>query len=154
MEHDYDHYYMKLALHQAQKAYDRDEVPIGALVVDSAGNILGRGYNCVEKKHTQNAHAEIIALAKAGKKGGDWRLDGCSLYVTLEPCAMCMGLIRLSRLKRIIFGAPSKFFSYQLDKSAQGPLYSKDIAVLEGVMADQAAGILKTFFKQKRMNRD
>jgi tRNA(adenine34) deaminase len=149
-----DYTFMRMALAQARRAYARDEVPIGAIVIGPDEVVLGRGYNRVEKRHQQNAHAEMIAIAKASKKLGDWRLDGCTIYVTLEPCMMCMGFIRLSRIERIVFGAHSKLFGYQLDKRGQGPLYSKDIEVQDGVMAKQAADMLKEFFKQKRKSRD
>ncbi len=145
-----DEYYMQLALKQAKKAFTIDEVPIGALVIDEVGKVLGRGYNQVEKKHQQIAHAEVIAISQACKKIGDWRLNNCTLYVTLEPCSMCMGLIRLSRLKRVVFGARSKLFGYQLDKEVQFPLYKKGIEVKEGILADNAVEILKKFFKRKR----
>ncbi|MEX0940500.1 MAG: nucleoside deaminase [Candidatus Babeliales bacterium] len=145
-----DYYFMNQALIQAQKAFKEDEVPVGAIVVDIEGKIIGRGYNQVEKKHQQLAHAEVNAIAQACKKRGDWRLDGCWLYVTLEPCMMCMGLIRLSRLQGVVFGTKSKLFGYQLDKEGQISLYNKDIEIKEGILAQEAADILKQFFKQKR----
>ncbi len=109
-----DQKYMKMALAQAKKAFAADEVPIGAIVVDSEGQVMGRGYNQVEKKHLQTAHAEVIAISRACKKVGDWRLNDCTLYVTLEPCTICMGLVGLSRVKRVVFGAQSTLFGYQL----------------------------------------
>ena len=147
---DKDIKYMKKALAQAQKAFQEQEVPVGAVVVGPDNIILGRGYNQVEKKHQQAYHAEVIAISRASKKIGDWRLNNCTLYVTLEPCTMCMGLIRLSRLKRVVYGARSMLFGYQLDKEGQVSLYKKDIEIKEGILVDQAAQILKNFFKQKR----
>lgn len=141
---------MQHALKQAQKAFSKNEVPIGAVVVGPDGTIVARGYNQVEKKHLQIAHAEVIAISRASKKICDWRLNNFALYVTLEPCTMCMGLIRLSRLSRIVFGAQSKLFGYQLDKEGQLPLYKKDIEIKQGILADSAVEILKKFFKQKR----
>ena len=88
---DRDTWFMEQALKEADKAYAKNEVPIGAVVVNAKGTIIARGHNCVEKEHTQSAHAEIRAIKKAGKKIGDWRLSNCWLYVTLEPCSMCMG---------------------------------------------------------------
>jgi len=86
-------YFMSKALLQAKIALKKGEVPIGAVLVDSSGNILSRGHNLVETKGMQTAHAEMLAIERACKKQGDWRLDDCMLYVTLEPCLMCFGLI-------------------------------------------------------------
>lgn len=147
---DSDYIFMNLALKQAQKAFEHDEVPIGALVVGAKGNVLGKGYNQIEKKRQQAAHAEVIAICKANKKINDWRLDNCTLYVTLEPCMMCMGLIRLSRISRVVYGTESKLFGYQLDKKGQYSLYKKDIIIKKGILAEVSAQILKNFFKQKR----
>ncbi|MGB8467994.1 MAG: nucleoside deaminase [Candidatus Babeliales bacterium] len=144
-------YYMKKAVAQARKAYAIDEVPVGAVLVDEQGAIVGTGYNQVEKKKQQQAHAEMIAIARAAKKRGDWRLNGCALYVTLQPCAMCMGLIQLSRISLLVYGCQSKLFGYQLDKEGAIQLYNRDIAVQAGVLSDDAAQLLKQFFKQKRI---
>lgn len=146
-----DEYFMKKALAQAQKAFDVDEVPIGAIVVDPNGIIIGRGFNQVERKHTQRAHAEQLAIGQACSKRKDWRLDGCTIYVTLEPCVMCMGLIQISRIKEVVYGASSPLFGYQLDNGQPSRLYKKSIkAVRQGVQAEQAAALLKQFFKRKR----
>lgn len=142
--------FMQKALRQAQKAFLHDEVPIGALIVDAQGFIIGRGYNQVEKRKQQRAHAEVLAITQASKKINDWRLDGCTLYVTLEPCMMCMGLIRLSRISRVVYGSESKLFGYQLDKKDQHSLYKRKIDIEKGLLAQESAGILKQFFKQKR----
>ena len=148
--HKCDIRYMKKALAQAQKALAKSEVPIGAIVVGHDGKILARGYNQVHEKHQQIYHAEMTAISKASKKIGDWRLNDCTLYVTLEPCMMCMGLVRLSRLKRVVFGARSHLFGYQLDKEGEISLYNLDIEIQEGILAEDAAQILKKFLKQKR----
>ncbi len=142
---------MQKALWQAKKAYTLEEVPIGAVVVDADGTIIGRGYNQVEKQHTQAAHAEFIALSSAGKKKGDWRLNGCWLYVTLEPCAMCINLAVLSRLDGIVFGSHSPLFGYQLDNSLTFQLYKKSaISIVVGILAEESARLLKDFFRRKR----
>lgn len=142
---------MQKALDQAAKAFAADEVPIGAVVINSAGEIIGRGYNQVEKQKCQTAHAEVIALEKACKKMGDWRLENCTMFVTLEPCIMCMGLIQLSRISTLVFGARSPLFGYHLDNYMESQLYKKGIITIkEGVLQDQAAELLKRFFKQKR----
>ncbi len=148
---DRDTYYMQQALKLARKAYGEDEVPVGALVVTAQGVIIGRGYNKVEQRCTQAAHAEVLALAQAGKKIGDWRLSGCWLYVTLEPCAVCLHLIRLSRLEGIVFGAPSPLFGSCLDKDSSRGLYKKDILIMANVGAEESAQLLRQFFQQKRV---
>lgn len=149
-----DQLYMQRALTQARKAYDNNEVPVGAIVVSGDGDIVGQGYNCVERYKTQCAHAEVRAIQQATRRLGDWRLDGHWLYVTLEPCAMCIGLIALSRIEGVVFGAASPLFGYRLDRGSEVPLYKKDtIKIVEGVCADSSAEVLKHFFKQKRKER-
>jgi len=146
-----DIFFMKKALAQAQKAYASEEVPVGAIVVDSQGKVIGRGYNLVGKRNTQAAHAEVIAISKAGKKIGDWRLNGCWLYVTLEPCSMCMSLALLSRLDGVVYGATSPVFGYQLDKELHFQLYKYGaLLVVSGVCAEESSALLKDFFRHKR----
>lgn len=147
--------FMGLALKQAHKALAAQEVPVGAVVVDEQGLTIGKAYNAVETKKTQIAHAEMRALTKAAQKRGDWRLNGCWLYVTLEPCAMCIGLIQLSRLEGIVFGASSPLFGFQLDNNDGVPIYKKKvIQVIPGIFAEESAHILKQFFQKKRMSRE
>jgi tRNA(adenine34) deaminase len=146
-----DEKFMKLALDQAKLASIKNEVPIGAIIVSKEGNILGRGYNTVEHDHTQNSHAEVKAISKAGKKLKDWRLSGCTLYVTVEPCCMCLGLICLSRIERVVYGAQSPIFGYHLDKQSMPDLYKKHIkGITSGVSALQSTALLKDFFKKQR----
>ena len=104
---DADRAYMYEALQEARKAFEQNEVPIGALVVDAQGIIQSRAYNQVESMRTQLGHAEVLALQIAAQSRNNWRLDGHWLYVTLEPCAMCLSLARLSRIAGIVFGASS-----------------------------------------------
>ena len=137
---------------QAHHAFEQNEVPIGAIVVGPDGMIMGRGFNQVEQQKTQRAHAECIALEYAAHTQGDWRLDGCTLYVTLEPCQMCMGLIRLSRLKRIVYAANSPLFGYRLDNDQEAWVY-KDIVITNGVAAVEAQQLLKLFFQEKRKKK-
>lgn len=147
--------YMHEALALAQKAFTLDEVPIGALVVAPNGMILGRGYNEVEQRHQQSAHAEVLAINEASTSKGDWRLENCWLYVTLEPCVMCMSLIKLSRMEGIVYGAPSPLFGYHLDNQEAVPLYKKKLLkVISGIMENDATRILKRFFQQKRETRE
>lgn len=146
-----DLFFMQEALKEAKLAYEIDEVPIGAVVVSPEGVIIGRAYNSVERDCTQRAHAESLAIELAGKSLGDWRLNGHWLYVTLEPCSMCMGLIKLSRLAGVVYGAASPLFGFRLDNEEDLWVYKKDaISVIEGVGVNEAAELLKKFFQQKR----
>lgn len=142
---------MRQALKQARLAYAHNEVPIGAVVVSSDGHVISRFYNQIEQCKTQSAHAEMHALRFAGEQLGSWRLSGCWLYVTLEPCAMCMHMIRLSRISGVIFGASSPLFGYHLDNTNGFQVYKKDaICVVKGICEDEARKLLRTFFKEKR----
>ena len=149
-----DHqYYMHYAMQQANKAFAKHEVPIGAVVVDGQGTIIARAYNQVEKEQTQSAHAEVLALRKAGKRLGNWRLTDCWLYVTLEPCSMCMCLALLSRVKGIVYGASSPVFGHQLDKYQPFWVYKSeqfDITMVPGIGAQESADILRRFFHNQR----
>lgn len=148
-----DETYMSFALSLAQKAAQQGEVPIGAVVVAQNGTILGKGFNSTEHDYTQNSHAEVKAIVKAGKSLHDWRLSGSTIYVTVEPCCMCMGLICLSRIERLVYGAKSPLFGYDLDKESMPDLYKKHIkGITQGVLEDQAQVLLKSFFKRKRNN--
>jgi tRNA(adenine34) deaminase len=145
------HFFMKQALAQARKALACDEVPIGAVVVSPEGIIVGRGYNQVERYGCQIAHAEMRALAQACKKVGDWRLNGYWVYVTLEPCSMCMNCMKLSRVSGIVYGAESPLFGYHLDNDAGHRVYNKcPVQIQKGVCAEEAVSLLKQFFKNKR----
>ncbi len=141
---------MNEAFTQAFKAVAADEVPVGAIVVSSNGTIIGRGYNQVESKKNQLAHAECIAIQNGTKNIDDWRLDGCILYVTLEPCRMCMGLIELSRISKLIYGANSPLFGFQLDNEQSSWVYKNDVVIRGGVGAEKSQLILKQFFQKKR----
>ncbi len=121
----WDKRFLKLAQFIASWSKD-PSTQVGAVIVDSSGKIIARAHNQVESKDTQTAHAELRALAKAGKKMGDWRLLDCWLYVTLEPCAMCMQAIKLHRLAGVVYGADSPLFGYQLDKNQIDSVYKYD----------------------------
>lgn len=143
--------FMRKALEQAKEALQENEVPIGAVVVNADGKIIGCGHNRVEQEHAQVAHAEVIAIQQACASINDWRLNGCWLYVTLEPCAMCMGLVKLSRLEGIVFGARSPLFGYQLDNGCSFQVYHDGIVkIVEGVCDDEASSLLKKFFQARR----
>ncbi len=147
-------FYMNMALKQAKKALAKDEVPIGAVIVSPEGEILASAYNRVETKKSQIAHAEILAITKATKKIGDWRLDGCSIYVTLEPCMMCLGSIALSRIENIYYGAKSLLYGYHIDIGALPDLYKKQIKLIQsGICQVESAEILKSFFNKKRKDK-
>ncbi len=148
-----DQYFMHEALMQARCAQQEGEVPIGAVLVDEHGVIIATAYNKTEALHSQQAHAEMRVMAEACQKRDDWRLQDCWLYVTLEPCLMCVGCMLLSRLKGVVYAAPSPLFgsfSY-LDKMALSSVYKMNMPiVLSGVCEDEAAMLLKRFFKEKR----
>ncbi len=142
---------MEHALAQAQKALKSDEVPIGAVVVCPKGKIISRGYNKVAQKGCQIEHAEMTAIKKACKKLGDWRLEGCWIYVTLEPCSMCFSFIKLSRMAGVVYGADSPLFGYHLDKDAGLRLYNRNaLEIVRGVCEKRSVSLLKQFFKKKR----
>ena len=160
---------MEVALALARKALAKGEVPIGAIVVDPGGTIIGRGFNSVETRGCQCEHAEVRAIRQACKKIGDWRLEGCSLFVTLEPCLMCFGLIALSRIKNLYFGAHSPLFGVgnivQLDDDKRGSssliggvgeiaaVYRKWLSIHGGLKAQECADILSLFFEKARAKR-
>jgi tRNA(adenine34) deaminase len=148
-----DHIFMQEALELAQQAATENEVPIGAIVVDAQGTVIGRGANKVEQCKSQLAHAELLAIAQASKTIGDWRLDGCTIYVTLEPCTMCFGCIRLSRLARLVYAAQSPRFGYQLDNIVTGGVYKKDIKIDSGIGEGQAQQLVKQFFQKQRKKK-
>jgi tRNA(adenine34) deaminase len=149
-----DSYWMGIALREAKKAGDRGEVPIGAVVVMD-GVAIARGHNQREVKKDPAAHAEMIAIRKAAKRVGDWRLTGTTLYVTLEPCIMCMGAILLARIDRVVFGC------YDPKAGAAGSLYdlSNDrrlnhrFSLDAGVRETECAAILTNFFAALRTRK-
>lgn len=146
-----DQRFMAMALRLAHKAAQRDEVPVGAIIVDADGSVIGRGYNNVESSCSQTAHAECNALLKATRIKKNWRLTGCWLYVTLEPCVMCIGLIMNSRMAGVVYAAQSPLFGYHLDNHIASWVYKKnDFRVVRGVCIEQSVALLKQFFTQKR----
>ena len=144
--------YMKAALKQAEKALAIGEVPIGAVIVEN-GRIIGRGYNRRNTDHTTLAHAEITAIRKANKKVGDWRLEGCTLYVTLEPCQMCAGALVQSRIDRVVIGAPSfkSGCGGTLMNILQNNEFNHQVEIETGVMLEECTAILQKFFKELRL---
>lgn len=146
-----DEFYMKKALLLAKQAKKNNEIPVGAIIISQYGDIIGSGYNRVERYQCQGEHAEMRAIKKACKKLKNWRLDRCTLYVTLEPCMMCISLCALSRIERIVYGAESPIFGHHLDKEGILALYTKQIKnITSKVLAEEAALLLKNFFSSTR----
>lgn len=146
--------FMKEALKQAKKAYDIGETPIGAVIVRD-GKIIARGYNKRETKKNALLHAEIIAIDKACKKLGGWRLPKCDMYVTLEPCPMCSGAIINSRIENVYFGAYDKksgCCGSNIDLFKKG-LFNHDVSIVGGIMENECSAMLSSFFKELRKQK-
>lgn len=144
---------MQLAIEQARLAADLDEVPIGCIIVhDPTGEIIGRGYNRRETDADPTAHAEIVAMREAARRMGYWRLCDCTLIVTLEPCPMCAGAIVNARIDRVVYGCgdPKAGAARTLYQICDDPRLNHRAHVVEGVMADECAALLKEFFARKR----
>lgn len=150
-QNELDTYFMNLALAQAKKAEELDEVPIGAVVVYE-NQVIAQGYNRREVDNDPAGHAEFIAMKQASEKLGVWRLSGCTVYVTLEPCLMCAGLMYQARIDRCVYGAADP------KAGALGSLYSVNeddrlnhtFDVTSGVCSQECAAVLRTFFQNKR----
>ena len=144
-------YWMKQALIQADKAFKSKEIPVGAIIIKDE-MIIGRGYNQREQLNDPTAHAEIIAITAAANTLQEWRLNGCTLYVTKEPCSMCAGAIINARLDMIVFGCYDEAEGccgslYQL---CGDPRFKTKVSVMGGVMESQSLSLLKDFFKLRR----
>lgn len=139
---------MGKALFLANRARETGDVPVGAVVVDEDGRIIGRGWNCREANHDPSGHAEIVALREAGRARGTWRLTGCTLIVTLEPCTMCAGAILASRIDRVVFGAwdPKAGAAGSLRDVLRDARMPHPTEVIGGVLAQEAAMQLRSFF--------
>ena len=141
-----DERYMKEALLEARRAFDADEVPIGAVVV-SGGRVIARGHNLTERLCDVTAHAEMQAITAASEYLGGKYLDQCTLYITLEPCVMCAGAIGWSQLGRLVYGASDEKRGYTI--YAPDALHKKT-EVIKGICETEAAELIRTFFKKKR----
>lgn len=143
--------FMIMAYKQAEKAKEKDEVPIGAVIVKD-GKVISKGYNLVENTNKATAHAEITAIEKACKKLKSWRLDGAEIYVTLEPCAMCAGAIANARIKKVYFGAYERKSGCAESKypvlSDNGLNHSAEYE--GGIMEEECASLIKKYFSEKR----
>jgi tRNA(adenine34) deaminase len=152
-----DRQYMQQALREALAAAAEDEVPIGAVIVHNypsggAGRVIASAHNQREQLRDPTAHAEMIAITQAASVLGDWRLDDCTLYVTLEPCPMCAGAIVLARVPRIVYGAidPKAGAAQSLYHLLDDPRLNHRAEVIAGVLADECGAVLSQFFQQKR----
>lgn len=144
-------HFMNLALELAKKAYDENEVPIGAVIVSSEGKILGQGHNMTEQSKSQLAHAEVLAIKQAAMAVDDWRLEGASIYVNLAPCMMCLGLICLSRINYIFYSIQSPLYGFDVDIYDIPNLYKSALKMIKsGILADESNKLLVSFFKERR----
>ncbi len=146
-----DDHFMGEALRQAVKAYEAEEVPVGAVVV-RAGRVIARAFNQVELLKDATAHAEMLAITQAANAVGDWRLNDCTLYVTKEPCPMCAGAIVHARLQRVVFGAPDPKGGAAggAMNLLQFPTLNHRCEITNGVRLDECRTLLKSFFLEQR----
>jgi len=147
----FDERFMNLALNEARRAFKDDEVPVGCVVIHD-GIIIGKGYNRTESLNDPTAHAEILAITAAAESLGTWRLNGCTIYSTLEPCIMCAGALVLSRAERLVFGAPDPKFGgcVSLYQIVQDSRLNHRMALTMGVLKDDCAALMQEFFQKKR----
>jgi len=147
-----DEYYMRLALNEARMAFDDGEVPIGAVFVAPDGRVIARAHNQKEKLGDPTAHAEMIAITQAAEALGDWRLEGVTVYSTIEPCVMCAGALIHARIARIVFGARDPKWGgcgsiFDIVRCAQ---LNHKAEVTEGLLAEDTIALLKSFFGVRR----
>jgi len=146
-----DEYFMQDAIRQAMKAYEADEVPVGAVIVRN-GRVIARAWNQMEMLNDATAHAEMLVLTAAEAAVGDWRLTDCTLYVTKEPCPMCAGAIVHCRLARVVFGAPDPKggAAGSAMNLLQFPTLNHQCEITSGIMETDCCSLLRTFFGEKR----
>lgn len=143
-----DEYFMKLALKEAEKAFEEDEVPVGAIIT-IGDRIISRGYNMVEKLNDSTAHAEIIALTSAFNQLGAKYLPEATLYVTIEPCLMCTGAMYWSKIGRVVWGTDDEKNGHRRITGTEWPFHPKT-TIEKGILKEEAAMLMKSFFKSKR----
>ena len=143
---------MGYALEAARAARDSGEVPVGAVVLDPAGHVIGTGWNAREVSQDPSAHAEVLALREAGRERGSWRLEGCTLVVTLEPCTMCAGALVLARVSRLVFGAwdDKAGAAGSVRDVVRDTRLNHRVEVAAGVREDECAELLVDFFAERR----
>lgn len=149
-------YYMKMALKEAKKAYKLGEVPIGCVIVYK-DEIIGKGYNRRNTDKNTLSHAEITAIKKASKVLGDWRLEDCTLYVTLEPCQMCAGAIVQARIPNVVMGCmnPKAGCAGSILNILDVPEFNHQVHTIRGILEDECSQMLTTFFKElRKRNKD
>ena len=151
LSHDF---YMKEALRQAKKAYALEEAPIGC-VIEYQGKIIARGYNKRNTKKSPLAHAELLAIQKASKKLGDWRLEECTMYITLEPCQMCAGAIVQARIPRVVIGAMNAKAGCagSVLKLLNVAQFNHQVEVVYGVMQEECSQMMSDFFRELRRKK-
>ena len=149
-----DEKYMRAALREAKKAYALGEVPIGCVLV-ADGKIIARGYNRRKTDHNTLSHAELNTIRKAGKKTGDWRLEQCTMYVTLEPCQMCAGAIVQARIPKVYIGTmnPKAGCAGSLLNLLQFPAFNHQVDIESGILQEECAALLSGFFKEMRQKK-
>lgn len=149
-----DQRFMRMAIREAEKAFEEKEIPIGCVIVKD-GVVIGRGHNQIEMLKDATAHAEILAIGTAASTLNNWRLEGATLYVTLEPCPMCAGAILNSRVSRIVYGSKDTRFGgcgTTIDVIT-GNALKRTVPVTGGIFAEECVGLLKRFFQQMRLEK-
>ena len=149
-----DEKYMKDAIRQAKKAYDLEETPIGCVLVHE-GKVIARGYNKRNKKKNTLAHAEMIVIDKASRVLGDWRLEECTMYVTLEPCPMCAGAILQARIPKVVIGStnPKAGCAGSVINLLDMAGFNHQVEVVQGVLEEECSQLMRDFFKELRLKR-
>ena len=152
MAHGPHEQYMDLALDEARKAVDAGEVPVGAILIDKDGEVIGRGHNQPISQADATAHAEIVAIRAGGRKTGNYRLGGSTLYCTIEPCTMCAGAIVHARIERVVFGAPDLRFGAagSIYNVLTDPRFNHSVEVVRGIRDDACTALLQAFFRSRR----
>ena len=146
-----DERFMKKALHQAKRAAAIGEIPIGCVIVRD-GKVIARGFNQRRSRKTTLAHAEMTAIDRASRKLGDWRLEGCTMYVTLEPCQMCSGALVQSRIDRVVIGTmnPKAGCAGSILNILRMPEFNHQVEITKGVMEEESQALIRKFFKELR----
>ena len=147
-----DREYMAIALDEARLAMESGEVPVGAVLIDDEGGVVVRAHNLCESERDATAHAEILAIREAGRRLSRWRLNGCTLYVTLEPCSMCAGAIMAARISRLVYGATdARAGAVESIFNIPGhPSLAPSPKITAGVMEDECKDLLQKFFTERR----